>query len=102
MDCVTDLIRVDEWEPEEEDNIIKCDGKLIIIPFDKIFKKDSASTLNVFIIKKESYVNQLNNTNKKNENGIIKNEKGIIHYLNYFIKFYDTNNELLMSYFKLK
>ena len=104
VDCVTDtnFIRVDEWEPEEEDKIIKCDGKLIIIPFDKIFKKESTSTLNVFIIKKESYVNQLNNTNKKNENGIIKNEKGIIHYLNYFIKFYDTNNELLMSYFKLK
>jgi len=104
VDCVTDtnFIRVDEWEPEEEDKIIKCDGKLIIIPFDKIFKKESTSTLNVFIIKKESYVNQLNNTNKKNENGIIINEKGIIHYLNYFIKFYDINNELLMSYFKLK
>ena len=80
-----EIILVDKWKPEPKDNIVTYDGKLIIVPFDKIFNRDSI--LNVFIIKKESYVNKL---------------KLITHYINYFIKFYDTDNELLLAYAKLK
>lgn len=82
-----DFIRVDEWTPKEEDMIIRKDGKLIYIPFDEIFNKPSLKDLNKFIISKDSYVNELD---------------GIIRYLNYFIKFYDTDNELLVYYLRIR
>lgn len=81
------FVRVDDWEPEDGDYFIRCDGKLIIIPFDEIFAKKDITGFNTFVIKKESYVKQL---------------PEIALYINYFIKFYDTNKELLMSYLMLK
>lgn len=84
---MTKFIRVDEWKPKKEDNIVKHDGNLIVMPFDKIFNKPNIVTLNNFTIKKISYVSKLNI---------------IVHYINYFIKFYDTDGELLMIYLKLK
>lgn len=82
-----EFVRVDEWVCPAEDAIISYDGKLIVVPFDKIFKRDNIAVLNSFIIKKESYVSKLAN---------------ITHYMNYFIKFYDTNHELIMGYLRLK
>ena len=81
------FIRVDEWKPAAKDQILKYDGKLIIIPFNKIFNNDDIGALNVFNIIKVSYVSYLADITK---------------YINYFIKFYDKDNELLLSYFKLK
>lgn len=91
-----DFIRVDEWAKgaseneivykNPKDEIVRCDGKLLIIPFDEIFKKGNKG-FNVFVIKKDSYVKQL---------------PEIALYINYFIKFYDTDNELLMAYLMLK
>jgi len=97
-DDIRSVILVDEWEPEERDVIIRHDGKLVIIPFDKIFNKDNITSLNTFVIKKESYVKRLDHV--LNKDGTIS--KGICHYLNYFIKYYDLDNELLLSYIKLK
>lgn len=84
---MAEFIRVDEWKPLESDKIVRFDGKIVVIPFDEIYQRDSASLLNKFIIKKESYSKKLNK---------------ITHYINYFIKFYDTDMELIHSYFKLK
>lgn len=95
IDVCTNFERVDDWELKDEDKKIWYDGKLIIIEFDKIFKRDYLNILNTFVIKKDSYVKRLGDDP-------IKGEKGICHYINYFIKFYDTNNELLLSYYKLK
>lgn len=81
------FIRVDEWKPSPEDNKITYDGKLIVIPFDKLFNRQNNDVLNNFIIKKESYVRKL---------------EDICKYINYFIKFYDDDNELLLAYLKLK
>lgn len=81
------FIRVDEWRPSKADLKVQYSGKLIVIPFDKLFDKQDNDTLNNFIIKKESYAKRLDD---------------ITHYINYFIKFYDTDNELLMAYLKLK
>lgn len=81
------FIRIDEWVPKKSDKKITYDGKLIVIPFDKFFNRDSNTLLNNFIIKKESYINQLEH---------------ITHYINYFIKFYDEENELILAYLKLK
>jgi hypothetical protein len=81
-----EVIKVDEWKPSMEDRKVLYDGKLIIIPFDKIFGR-GADEINNFFIKKESYSKKL---------------PEITHYINYFIKFYDAENELLFSYLKLK
>lgn len=81
------VILVDKWKPTKADKKVLYDGKLIIIPFDKIFERENLSTLNTFIIKKESYVNKF---------------PELTHYINYFIKYYDKDNELLMAYLKLK
>jgi hypothetical protein len=82
-----EFVRVDEWIPSLEDIQIKCDGKIVIIPFDVIFKRTDIGTLNNFFIKKESYSKKL---------------PEITHYINYFIKHYDPEHELLLGYFKLK
>ena len=82
-----DFIKVDEWVPSAIDNIVAYDGKLIIIPFNKLFNKQDSDVLNTFIIKKESYVKRL---------------PDLCQYNNYFIKYYDNDKELLMAYFKLK
>ena len=78
---------VDEWKPTKNDNKVTYDGKLIVIPFDKLFNKPNVDSLNNFIIKKESYVKKLDD---------------LTHYINYFIKYYDADNELLLAYLKLK
>jgi hypothetical protein len=80
------FIRIDEWKPKEEEIILTYDGKVIIVPFHKLFNKD-IEYINTFFIKKESYSKRL---------------PEITHYINYFIKFYDHDNELLMNYLKLK
>ena len=54
-----EFIRIDEWVPEKKDNIITYDGKMILVPFDKIFNRQNNEMLNNFIIKKESYVKKL-------------------------------------------
>jgi len=82
-----EFIRIDEWEPSKKDIKITYDGKLVVIPFNKIFDRQNNDALNNFIIKKESYVKKLDH---------------ITHYINYFIKYYDKDNELLLSYLKLK
>lgn len=84
---MAEFIRVDEWKPSSKDSIVGYDGKLIKIPFDKIFNKPNIEALNTFIIKKESYVSRL---------------PELTHYINYFIKYYDLDNELILSYLKLK
>lgn len=83
----TEFIKVDEWMPKPSDNKVVYDGKLMVIPFNKLFNRQDSDVLNTFIIKKESYVKRL---------------PDLCHYINYFIKYYDADNELLMTYFKLK
>jgi len=82
------VIPVDEWEPDDEDLIVGYQGKQIIVLFDKIFDRPIPEEYNYFDISlKEAYYNQL---------------PTIARYINYFLKFYDTDHELLMAYTKLK
>lgn len=77
------FIAIDNWIGDDGDEIIRPDGKNLVIEFDKIFNAPSASVLNSFIIKKDSYVKYLDI---------------MCDYVNYFIKFYDTDKELLPMY----
>jgi hypothetical protein len=87
MEDKTHFIRVDEWEPTEEEMIIRYDGKVVIIPFDDIFNRPYQKVLNEFLIKKDAYATKLDHFTK---------------YLNYFVKFYDPENEFIMACLKIK
>lgn len=82
------VVAVDEWQEKDEDKVIKYAGKSIIIPFDQLLDRCTSDLLNVF------YVSYKDSYSKKFDQ--------ITHYLNYFIKYYDPDNELIMNYFHCK
>lgn len=83
--------QVDYWVNSKTEHYVSYDGKIVYIPFNKLFRRDFGETsyeqLNRFIITKKSYVSRLDT---------------ITHYFNYFLEFYDTDLELLMGYARLK
>jgi hypothetical protein len=83
------IIYVDSWKPsKEEEMFLIPDNKLVIMPFERIFGFEIGSkSISTFIINKTIYSNNL--------------EK-ICKYSNYFINFYDTDKEILLSYLKIK
>ena len=82
------VIPVDEWTAEGDDKLITYAGKCIMIPFDKLIDRVKKDTLNTFFISyKDSYVKRL---------------PQIANFLNYFIKYYDEDNELIMNYLHCK
>lgn len=83
------FVFVDDWIMKEEDYTVYFDNKLIVVPFDKIFNRSfgEANTFCSFVINRTIYSNNI--------------EK-VCKYINYFIKFYDPEKELIMNYVKLK
>lgn len=74
------------WEIPVEDQIFKAYEKSIIINFENYF--NIPNTLDKFFLQyKDSYVSKLNL---------------ITHYINYFIKFYDYDDELINNYLFIK
>ena len=87
-----DIIKVEDYKKEkhDEDIIIKVSKHTLEIKFDEYFdiESDYSKKLNVFVMKpKQAYYN---------------NDHLYCPYINYFMKFYDTDNELLLAYLKLK
>lgn len=105
---MSQIILVDDWCPTEEDKILKVVGKMIRVDFNKIDKLISApipENFKMFIVNKKSYIKWMNDhLVKKDTNGeeYIEGIQGGCDYINYFIKYYDHNNELLTSYLKIK
>lgn len=83
----TPVSEINSWVPSPADRIAEADGKLFIMRFDKIFQQKPFAIYNRFSIKKGSYANQLD---------------CITQYINYFVKFYDEENELSMAYLSCK
>lgn len=75
------------WKPEEEDIVVNNDGKLFIMYFDRAIGSSNLAVYNKFLIKKASYEKQLD---------------VICKYMNFFIKFYDDERELVTAYLKIK
>lgn len=75
------------WKPKDEDVIANNDGKLFILRFDKAFGIPKLGIYNKFFIKKASYEKQLD---------------VICKYMNFFMKFYDDERELVSAYLKIK
>ena len=81
------IIPVDEWVPDEEDIIVTYEGKTVIMPFDRYITTTS-DNFNVFYGSfKDSYYKKFNE---------------ITHYINYFLKYYDEDSELMLNYLHCK
>jgi len=90
-----DFIPVDSWT-EGSDVIVYPSGNLMVVPFSKYFGEEYED--GNFIIKKKAYVHRL--TEYHAASGL--SDRGICHYINYFLKYYDTDKELIVSYLRLK
>ena len=77
-----------EWKPDKKSLICEQDGKLIVCHFEKVFGHDEKlSIYDRFLIGRDSYVKQLDQ---------------IIKYINFLMSEYDTDNELVTAYLKIK
>lgn len=73
----------------KEDVIFKKESdNTIIVRFDKIFNNEELKVFNIFVLKKKQAYASKNDL--------------ICNYINYFIKHYDYDNELLQAYQQLK
>lgn len=85
--------KINTWKPKDSSQLlVEQDGKLFVCHFDNIFGYDKASReklslYNIFMIGKESYINQLGT---------------IAPYTNFFINNYDADMELVTAYLKIK
>jgi len=79
---------ITEFKNKKTERVFNVSGKTIIIEFDKIFNNPKLADLNTFVLKKKrAYADQGELT---------------IEHLNYFVKYYDEDNELIMAYLNLK
>lgn len=81
--------KITTWKPKAEDQLVASDGKIFIVFFEKLFKteNDKIKIYDRFFIKKGSYEKQL---------------EVITKYINFFMKFYDAENEMASAYLKIK
>ena len=79
--------KIVSWEPKADDYIVKSDGKVFYVLFDKVLTPKKVSVYNKFMMKKKSYEKQLDI---------------VVKYINFFIKFYDTDNQMVIAYLKIK
>lgn len=79
--------KINTWKPKKSEILVTYDGNLFIVNFDKIFNQPNLKPLSNFILKKSSYINQLNI---------------ISRYTNFFMNCYDPENDLAMAYLKIK
>ena len=78
---------IDHWDIPEEDQILKIYDKTIRIEFHKYFNIPESDFNKFYLQFKDSYISKLNL---------------ITHYINYFIKYYDYDDELLGNYLYMK
>lgn len=80
---------VDTWQPVGDEIIFKHEKGSIILPVSDVYAMKSLE-LDYFILSpKKCYNSQMMRDH-------------ICHYMNYFLKFYDTEHELLSIYYKIK
>lgn len=79
------FIHVDRWNYNPDEAIVQFNGKIMVVRFDTVF--NISDELNNFFIIKDIYVKKLDLITK---------------YINYFITFYDPDNEFVTAYYKLK
>lgn len=91
-----EFVPIYEWEPKPEDMVFKHTTGFIIAPIrDTLNIVDEKETIDYFCMSTKKAYNNI----KEDGSGI---RQRIVHYLNYFIKYYDTDKEILMIYAKIK
>lgn len=76
------------WKNEHPNTTyVSCDGKLFICNFNKVIDSPLPKEFPRFMVNKNSYEKQLDQ---------------IVSYIDYFITMYDTENELLLAYLRIK
>jgi GTPase SAR1 family protein len=85
------FIPVDSWVPmTEEDKIFRSTKGAIILPCSAYYQFDKQTALDFFVL-----------SPKRCYNGDeVRNH--ICHYMNYFLKYYDPDKELLCIYYRIK
>lgn len=80
---------VDMIEPEEVKSFFRGGGtaKVVIANFHEVFDIEEIKTLNGFVIKKLAHFNSIDIT---------------VHYMNYFIQYYDEDKSFMAAYCRLK
>lgn len=87
---MSDKPQIDYWVNDKEVKPVYYNGSIVYIPFDVIFDHQlNYEQLNQFIIGRPLYADP-------------EKLEIITHYMNYFFEFYDTENEVLLSYLRLK
>ena len=84
------FIPVDDWVPDEEDKIFKNVSKCVYVPLSEIF-----------LNQKDTFLDFFQMSAKRCYDGD-KVKDHLCHYLNYYLKFYDTDKELLVQYYRIK
>lgn len=87
MGKASKLLKIDKWTPKSSQCIVEPDNKIFVCHFDKVFQQPKLERYNKFYIQKLSYINNL---------------ELITKYINYFINCYDSDNELISAYLKIK
>lgn len=84
------FVKVDEWIPSEEDRYFKhCKGAIIVDTVSRFYGVEPGP-IDMF---------QLNSKRAYNS---LELREHLCQYINYFIKFYDQDKELLSIYYKMK
>ena len=87
MGKASKLLKIDKWNPKPSQCIVEPDNKIFLCHFDRVFQQPKLERYNKFYIQKLSYINNL---------------ELITKYINYFINCYDSDNELVSAYLKIK
>lgn len=86
------MVHVDSYKPSKKHEIIKQTSSGIIIEFNKIFDTDKEDLNNFVMKKKKAYIGQKDGSTLRL----------IANYINYFIEYYDEDNELILNYLNMK
>lgn len=84
------FIPIDDWKPTEEDKIFKSVKGAIYLDISSFYGFDNSTTLDYFSV-----------AEKRGYNSDMLRDH-LTHYLNYFVKFYDQDRELLSIYYRIK
>lgn len=82
--------QTDTWKPKEEDMLFKCTEDCIYVPIHVFYKNNVTDNIDYFSL------------NAKRCYHGIGVRRHIVHYINYFEKFYDQDKQLYVSYAYIK
>lgn len=90
FDVETPFHPIDEWVPTPADEVFKTSRDYVVMDVSSYYKMERNPSLDTFVMKsKRSY----NNPDTREH---------IVHYLNYFERFYDVEKELYSIYAMMK